>query len=96
MRIKVIEALALGRPLVGSSQAVEGIDLISGEHAMIADDPDAFAREVLGLLDAPQRAETIGKAGQRLVRDVYDLENVVYALLEFYQRTFHPDVMPAT
>jgi glycosyltransferase involved in cell wall biosynthesis len=91
MRIKVLEALALGRPLVATRLAVEGIAMEDGRHAVLRDDPEAYARALIGLLDDPSAAEAMGREGQRLVRDAYDLENVVYGLLEFYHR-----LLPAT
>ena len=53
-RLKVLEALARGVPLVSTTIGVEGFDLQDGEHALIADTPDALA-ERLALLDASLR-----------------------------------------
>jgi polysaccharide biosynthesis protein PslH len=53
-RLKVLEALARGVPLVSTSLGVEGFDLHDGEHALVADDPEGIA-ERLALLDASLR-----------------------------------------
>ena len=53
-RLKVLEALARGVPLVSTPLGVEGFDLRDGEHALIAGEPDAIA-ERLALLDASLR-----------------------------------------
>ena len=53
-RLKVLEALARGVPLVSTTIGVEGFDLQDGEHALIADTPEAIA-ERLALLDASLR-----------------------------------------
>ena len=53
-RLKVLEALARGVPLVSTRIGVEGFDLHDGEQALIADDPDELA-ERLALLDASLR-----------------------------------------
>lgn len=53
-RLKVLEALARGVPLVSTRIGIEGFDLHDGEQALIADDPDGLA-ERLALLDASLR-----------------------------------------
>jgi glycosyltransferase involved in cell wall biosynthesis len=54
--LKVVEALARGVPLVSTSLGVEGYDLVDGEHALIADDPDTLV-ERFALLDASLRGD---------------------------------------
>jgi polysaccharide biosynthesis protein PslH len=53
-RLKVLEALARGVPLISTTLGVEGFDVHDGEHALIADEPEAIA-ERLALLDASLR-----------------------------------------
>jgi polysaccharide biosynthesis protein PslH len=65
MRIKVMEALAAGRPVVASSLAVAGIDLADGEHALIRDDPDRFAMAVVDLLCDREARARLGRNGRR-------------------------------
>jgi len=48
-RLKVLEALAHGVPLVSTSIGVEGFDLADGEHALIADDPSGLAERLVDL-----------------------------------------------
>jgi glycosyltransferase involved in cell wall biosynthesis len=55
-RLKVVEALAQGVPLVSTTLGVEGYDLVDGEHALIADDPDTLV-ERFALLDASLRGD---------------------------------------
>ena len=55
-RLKVVEALARGVPLVSTTLGVEGYDLHDGEHALIADDPLGLA-ERFALLDASLRGD---------------------------------------
>jgi len=88
MRIKLIEALALGKPVVATVQAAEGISLQSGTHALVADSAPDFSRAVLQLLSDPAEAQRIGREGQRLVREHYDQEKIVYELLDFYHQQF--------
>jgi sugar transferase (PEP-CTERM/EpsH1 system associated) len=61
---KVLEAMAMARPVVASAQAAEGIDAEDGRDLLVARDPDAEARLVIGLLGEPAHAEAIGKAAR--------------------------------
>jgi len=72
-RLKVVEALARGVPLVSTSLGVEGYDLADGEHALIADEPEALA-ERFALLDASLRGDrhlagSLIEAGYAFARD---------------------------
>jgi polysaccharide biosynthesis protein PslH len=68
-RLKVVEALARGVPLVSTSLGVEGYDLIDGVHALIADDPAALA-ERFARLDSSLR--TNQQLAARLVKAGYE------------------------
>lgn len=72
MRVKILEALAHGMPLVTTTLGAEGIALKHGEHALIADDPRDFAAAVLRLLADPDYADTLGRNGRRLIETTYD------------------------
>lgn len=72
MRVKILEALAHGMPLVTTSLGCEGIALRHGEHALIADDPRDFAQAVLSLLADPAQAATLGRNGRHLIETTYD------------------------
>jgi glycosyltransferase involved in cell wall biosynthesis len=63
VKIKVIEAMASSLAVVATSVGAQGLQVVSGEHLVIADEPDRFAAEVLQLLGDPARAEKIGRAG---------------------------------
>jgi polysaccharide biosynthesis protein PslH len=62
-RIKVLESLALGTPVVATSKGVEGLGCTASEAA-VADMPDGFARAVLALLDDPVRRRDQASAGR--------------------------------
>ncbi|WP_425257360.1 TIGR03087 family PEP-CTERM/XrtA system glycosyltransferase [Rubrivivax sp. RP6-9] len=64
---KVLEAMAMGRPVVATSRCVQAIDAQVNEHLLAADNADAFVRELGDLLDFPARAEHIGQAARERV-----------------------------
>ena len=84
VRIKLLEALACGLPVVATKMAAEGIDLRQGESALFAERPDEFAAAIARLLgDAALRAR-LGAAGRALVERDYDAEQVGARLVSLY------------
>src|SRR5207302_4004164 len=49
-RIKALEAMAAGRPVVGTSVGLEGLDIEDGVHALVADEPPTLADAVVRVL----------------------------------------------
>jgi glycosyltransferase involved in cell wall biosynthesis len=75
-RIKVLEALAYGRPLVSTTFAAEGCGLVDGTHVVYADDPASFAQRCVALLDAPAERARLGAGGREFVRRHYDWSSI--------------------
>lgn len=69
---KVLEAMAMGRPVVASPQAAEGIDARNGEHLIVADGPAAEAGAVLSLIEETDRADLLGRAARVRMEERYD------------------------
>jgi glycosyltransferase involved in cell wall biosynthesis len=65
-RLKVLEALAAARPVVGTAVSVEGIGFTPGVEGLVAETPVELAAAVAGLLAEPARAEELGAAGREL------------------------------
>lgn len=85
-RLKVLEAMALGRAMVSTSIGCEGIDLVDGEHIFIADDVHDFAEKTLKLLtDAQLRRDMVASA-RRLAAEKYDWRVLVEGLIQTYER----------
>lgn len=68
---KVLEAMAMAKPVVATSAAFEGIEAAAGEHLLVEDDPVAFADRVVELADHPLRARAMGAAARRRVTERY-------------------------
>jgi polysaccharide biosynthesis protein PslH len=75
-RLKVLEALALGTPIVSTSKGVEGLDLQDGRHVLVADTADAFAAATEQLLDRPDLRTRLAAAGRQAVRERYDWRTI--------------------
>ena len=67
---KVLEAMAMGRPVVASAQACEGIDALPGRDLLVADDADAFCAALGRALD-PQASVELGRAARRMIEEKY-------------------------
>jgi polysaccharide biosynthesis protein PslH len=80
-RLKVLEALAMGKAVVTTSIGCEGLGLVSGEHAIVADSPDDFAGAVVSLLQDKQQRVALGTAGRALVEERYGWERCTAPLI---------------
>jgi glycosyltransferase involved in cell wall biosynthesis len=70
-RLKIFEALAMARAVVSTTVGAEGLGITPGRHFVVADDPPAFAREVVSLLRDPERRRSLGTTGRALVETCY-------------------------
>jgi glycosyltransferase involved in cell wall biosynthesis len=86
-RIKILEAFRAGRPVVSTSIGIEGIDATDGVHALIRNEPAAFANACLTILHDPQMAEEIAAAACDLAEDRYSPRAVAHALATLFGAT---------
>jgi glycosyltransferase involved in cell wall biosynthesis len=70
-RLKIVEAWAMAKPIVSTTLGAEGIDGVPGRDILIADEPDAFAKATVRILDDPAFAKALGEAGRRLAEERY-------------------------
>ena len=71
-RLKIFEAMAMGKAVVSTTIGAEGLPVTPGGDVIVADDPASFAHAVLQLMrDVPAR-RTIEAAARRLVVERYD------------------------
>jgi len=85
-RLKILEALAAGCPVVSTTAGAEGLQLEDGKEIAIADTADAFAQEVTDLLEHPGRRRELASAGQRKVSQRYDWRSIAGELEKAYAR----------
>jgi len=75
-RVKVLEALAAGLPVVSTTLGAEGLDLTPERDLLLADAADEFARSVLKLLDSRTQAQELAAHGGDMVRRLYSWDNI--------------------
>jgi glycosyltransferase involved in cell wall biosynthesis len=71
-RLKILESMALGTPVVATSKGAEGLDAVDGQDILIADDPTAFADKLIALMRSPELRARLAAGGRRLVESRYD------------------------
>jgi glycosyltransferase involved in cell wall biosynthesis len=71
-RLKILESMALGTPVVSTTKGAEGLEVADGENILLADGPPAFADRVVELIRSPELRERIAAGGRRLVERAYD------------------------
>src|SRR5580692_2872204 len=83
-RLKVLEAMAAGTPVVSTTLGAEGLAVTNGKDILIADAPETMADAVVSMqIDSPQRQELIANARQ-LVKSKYDWSVVGEILLRLH------------
>jgi glycosyltransferase involved in cell wall biosynthesis len=75
-RLKIFEAMAMGRAVVSTSIGAEGLPVVPGRNIVLADEPEDFARQVVELLNSRPRREELGRAARQLVEKSYSWNSV--------------------
>jgi glycosyltransferase involved in cell wall biosynthesis len=75
-RLKIFEALAMGKAVVSTRVGAEGLPIVPDRHFLQADSPAAFAQAVISLLNDADRRRALGLAGRRLVEERYSWSQV--------------------
>ena len=69
---KILEAMAMGVPVVTSSVAAGGVDAVAGEHLLVADTPEEIATAILRIVGNPGERERLADAGRARVLSHHD------------------------
>lgn len=83
-RLKVLEAMAMGKAIVSTSLGCEGFDLSSGHELVVADSPAEFAAAVCSLLGEPARRQQLGEAARQFATR-YDWQRIIPKLEQVYE-----------
>ena len=83
-RLKIVEALSKGKPVVSTRLGAEGLDVVDGKHLLLADEPQEFADQVERVLADSDLAQRLGAAGRQLMEDRYSWGTITRQLEDFY------------
>jgi glycosyltransferase involved in cell wall biosynthesis len=84
MRVKILNALAEGIPIVSTVLGCEGIDLTPGRDILVGNTPEVFASQVLRVLDDLGLGQELADRGRRLVEEKYDYRTACCPLDDVY------------
>jgi len=84
MRVKILDALALGLPIISTTVGAEGVRLENGNTALLADTPQEFAAACLQLLGSEELQQKLAKMGRELALEVYDFRRAYQPLDRVY------------
>lgn len=76
MRVKILNAMAMGTPVVSTVVGAEGIDVTDGENILLADSPDTFANACVRVLNDPALASRLATGGRALMQRQYSWDTV--------------------
>jgi polysaccharide biosynthesis protein PslH len=83
-RLKILEAMAMGKALVSTTLGAEGLDVVSERDLLVANDAEGFVAQVGRLLDDPALGRRIGASARQLVVSRYAWRTAVNRLTAFY------------
>jgi len=86
MRVKILNALAEGIPIVSTTLGCEGIEVTPGQDVLVGDTTEAFAAQVLRVLDDPDLGRRLAASGRKLVEEMYDYRRACRPLDDVYAR----------
>jgi glycosyltransferase involved in cell wall biosynthesis len=84
-RLKIVEAMAMGKAIVSTTLGAEGIEAVTGRDLLVEDQPAAFADAVNRLLAQPSLAARIGQSARQLAFERYAWSGAAKALEGFYR-----------
>jgi glycosyltransferase involved in cell wall biosynthesis len=86
MKIKVMEAMAYGVPVVTTREGVEGMEVVAGEHALVAEDDATIAAHVCRLLEDRAARVALREGARGLLERRYTAPPVMAQMLDVYDR----------
>ena len=81
---KVLEAMAMGIPVVCSNIGFGGLGISSGEGAVMQTEPDKFAESVIKILSSAAERQRMGQEGMRVIKTKFDWDVVALKLEEYF------------
>ncbi|MBK5286689.1 MAG: glycosyltransferase, partial [Bacteroidia bacterium] len=84
MRVKILQAFALGKAVVSTSIGAEGIECTDGENILIADSPKDFVAAMSKLITDDSLRKKIGRNSHNLFLKKYSSEKIAAEVISFY------------
>lgn len=88
IRVKIIEAMALGKTIISTTIGAEGIPCTDQENILIADTKEDFSIQIKKCRDSKELCQTIGRNAQKLALENFDCNVTAANMVLFYERIF--------
>jgi len=89
IRIKLLEAMAMGLPIVSTTVGAEGIPVVNGTHMLLADTAEEFAGAIHLIASDPAFGYMLGKNARELIAQEYNMARIGRELSSFYRDLVH-------
>lgn len=86
IRVKIIEAMSMGKVVVTTSVGAQGIDYTDGENLLIANTPAEFAAQIKRCVEDADFCRQVGEAAAKLIHEHYDVQKLTERLMTFYNQ----------
>ena len=94
-RLKILESLAAGLPVVSSRVGAEGLELAAGQHYTEADTPEAMTEALVAVLQEPDKSQSQAERGRAVVAGRYDWSMLAERLEQTWHRAVQTVPVPA-
>lgn len=84
-KLKILDALAMGKPIVAHPVACEGIDVVDGENVLFAETPEEYVRNITRLIEDDGMRDAFSKNSRQLILDRYSYHVIGNELLKLLQ-----------
>lgn len=85
-RLKILDAMAMGKAIVSTSIGCEGIKTVDGENIMIADSPEQFCQKILSVLNDENLRKCLGAKARQTAEEHYSWKKIAPRLNDIYNR----------
>lgn len=89
LRIKIVEGLSYGKPIVSTQVGAEGIAVESGKNIVLVDNPKEFSEEVIRIIQSSEWCENLERNARSFAAENLDNTKITSTLVEFYQKLIH-------
>jgi glycosyltransferase involved in cell wall biosynthesis len=84
VRIKIIEGMAMEKPIITTSVGIEGIECKLGRDVLVADEPAQFAEAVCHCIEDKTFKEDLGKLARKFIEENGSIDQATAKLIGFY------------
>lgn len=86
-RLKILEYMAMGKPVISTSIGAEGIQIKDGKDILLADSPELFFQKIIEVLNNKKYADQLGINAKKTIKENYEWNIIMKELVAIYKST---------